>query len=460
MPETAEQNLQSQYHQPARVEQFGLEAIPPELKTATWYDLFFIIINFLINPASILIGGMAVVAGLSFWASLTAELLGCVLAFAAYITIATIGVDYGIPGQVATRITFGISGAKWVPSPLRVLASVYWFAFQTVAGSMVIANALDRVFGGRHSLLVIGLVFGLAQTAVAIFGYGSLKILSRFAFPLKVGILVYLAYVLATHKNPSFAWPRVIHYQGALGWHWPTVAIWVNSMAAGWICMVTDAADFCRYSRSRTDMWLGTMSAAIVGALCCGLLGAYGAAATLGTNPNPFNVVIDARPERLIIFLVLLVVVLDNWTINVLNLYTGGLSLSNMFEGLGRFWTTLIVAAVSILLSSVPAVVTKYLAFTTDIGIIFGPIAGILIADYVFIKHGHIEVSELFVVGGRYWYKKGFNIPAVTWSILGSIIYVQLPSSAIQTVSAMLISGGGYLTTQRLMRKTGHPQTT
>jgi len=453
MANRIEQSMQRRFNQPSGVEQFGLEAIPTELKTTTWYDLFFIIVNFLINPASLLIGGMAVVAGLSFWAALTAELLGCVLAFAAYITIATVGVDYGLPGQVATRITFGVLGAKWVPSPLRVIASVYWFAFQTIAGSMVIANALDRLFGGHHSLLVISLIFGLAQTAVAILGFDYLKILSRFAFPLKVAILIYLGYVLMTCKNPHFARTAVIHYQGALGWHWPTIAVWVNSMAAGWICMVTDAADFCRYSRSRTDMWVGTMSAAIVGALFCGLLGAYGAAATLGTNSNPFNVVIDARPERFIIFLVFVVIVLDNWTINVLNLYTGGLSLSNMFEELGRFWTTLIVAAVSILLSSVPVVVTRYLAFSTTIGNIFGPLAGVLIADYVFVKRGRIETWELFLVGGKYWYTKGFCISAIVWSALGSVIYVLIPPWAIQTVVAMLFSGAGYFVTRRLMRE-------
>jgi cytosine/uracil/thiamine/allantoin permease len=132
------------------VEQFGLEAIPEELKTVAWYDLFLIIVNFLINPASILIGGMSVAAGLSFWAAVTAQTLGCAIAFAAYITIATIGVDYGLPGQVATRATFGIRGAKWIPSLLRVLASTYWFAFQTIAGSLVIVDILDRSFGGHH----------------------------------------------------------------------------------------------------------------------------------------------------------------------------------------------------------------------------------------------------------------------------------------------------------------------
>jgi NCS1 nucleoside transporter family len=396
---------------------------------------------------------MAVAAGLSFWAAVTAELFGCVLAFTAYITMATIGVDYGVPGQVATRITFGIRGAKWVPSPLRVLASVYWFAFQTIAGSMVIASALDSLRGVHHSLTIISVLFGVAQTAVALFGYGSLKSLSRFAFPVKVAILCYLGHALATHHAPHFSSEAVFHYQGTVGWRWATMAVWVNSMAAGWICMVTDAADFCRYSRSRTDMWIGTMSAALVGACFCGFLGAYGAAGTQGANPNPFNVVIGFGPGRLMIYLILIVIVLDNWTINVLNLYTGGLSLSNMFERLGRFWTTLMVAVVSIVLSSLPSLVTRYLSITTAIGNIFAPIAGVLIADYVFVKRTRIEVAELFHKGGRYWYTSGFCVAAIVWSAAGSAIYIVVPASWIQTTASMLLSGAGYLLTCAVLGK-------
>jgi cytosine/uracil/thiamine/allantoin permease len=145
------------------VEQFGLEAIPLELKTVRWYDLFVIVVNFLINPATILIAGMSVASGLSFWAAVVAETAGCLIAFVAYIVIATIGVDYGIPGQVATRMTFGIRGAKWVPSFLRVIASTYWFAFQTIASSLVIVEVLNRLFRGRHSLILVSVIFGLAR---------------------------------------------------------------------------------------------------------------------------------------------------------------------------------------------------------------------------------------------------------------------------------------------------------
>ena len=101
------------------VEGFAIEPIPEALKTVRWPDLFLLVSNFLINPSTILVGGLAVASGLSFWATVLSSTLGIVIAFSAYIVMATVGVDYGITGQVACRMAFGIRGAKWLPSVMR-----------------------------------------------------------------------------------------------------------------------------------------------------------------------------------------------------------------------------------------------------------------------------------------------------------------------------------------------------
>ena len=51
--------LRARYRQPRGVEQFGIEAIPANLKTVRWYDLFAIVFNFLVNPGVILVGGLS-----------------------------------------------------------------------------------------------------------------------------------------------------------------------------------------------------------------------------------------------------------------------------------------------------------------------------------------------------------------------------------------------------------------
>ncbi len=114
-----EEKIRRRYHQPKGVEQFGIEPVPTELKTVRWLDIFAIIFGFALNPGSILVGGLAVVSGLSFLGAVGAITGGVLLATIAYTIMATVGVDFGLPGQVSTRMAYGVRGAKWVPSFLR-----------------------------------------------------------------------------------------------------------------------------------------------------------------------------------------------------------------------------------------------------------------------------------------------------------------------------------------------------
>ena len=229
-------------------------------------------------------------------------------------------------------------------------------------------------------------------------------------------------------------------------------AAWFNASAAAWLTMITDAADFCRYSRTRTDMWMGTLAGAVIGTVLAGALGAYAAAATLGTTGNPFIIIGGISTGWLTPVLLLVFVGLDNWTINVLNLYTGGLSIANIFERLGRFWATLIASVAGCALSAVPDVLDSYLTYATVLGNFFSPIAGILVFDYLLLKRTRLDVPSLFRLDGRYQYWSGFNLVAVVWTVLGFLFYMfAVPATWIPTVSTIAFTGVGYIMTAVLV---------
>jgi NCS1 family nucleobase:cation symporter-1 len=443
-----ESELQRRYHQPKGVEQFGIEAIPQSRKIVKWYDLFSIILNFLISPSTILRGGLGVAAGLSFQASVVAECSGIVVAGFFYVVMATVGVDYGIPGQVATRAIYGLRGSKVIPSFLRSIASCYWFAFQTVIGATAICAVLEKLTGTQFLLIQVSVLFGIVQAIVAIVGYDSLKAVSRVALPVKLAMFVYLFVLLANQADPNFAPGAVLSFPGKSGWNWVIFVAWFNAAAAGWLTMITDAADFCRYSRSRADMWIGTLSASAIGTMISGSLGAYAAAATLGKIANPFVIIAGISTSWITLLLILIFIALDNWTINVLNLYTGGLSISNIFERLGRFWTTLIASVVGIALSAIPDVLNSYLTYATLLGNFFSPIAGVLVFDYLILKRTRLDVPALFTLDGRYRYWGGFNLVAVVWTVLGFLFYMfAVPATWIPTVVTIAFTGIGYTLT-------------
>ncbi len=453
LPETA---IASRAPVPLRgIERYGIEPVPAALKTVRWQDLFCIIVNFQLNPGQILVAGLSVVTGLSVGQAILAQTAGTLIAFLAYLVMATVGVDHGIPGQTATRMAFGLRGAKLVPSTLRTIASIYWFGFQTVAGSLAIVAVLDRWTGTPHALLPISLAFGLLQALVAAFGYGSLRILSRIALPLKLAIMGWMLVTMATHPDPRFAPAAVFGFRGG---GWLLFVGWFNAAVATWLTMITDAADFCRYSRSRRDMWLGTLLAAGSGTLLVSTVGAYAAAASLGHVANAFQLVAGITGGSLSLALLLLVIVFDNWTINVLNLYTGGLSLLNVFERLGRFRATVLVSAAGIALSAFPSLAQGYTGWLTLLGTAFAPLAGILVADYLVLHRMRLDVPALFEPHGRYWYWSGYNLVAIGWTALGVLLStLVLPPSWPVPVAALLLSACGYLATMLLLRSRSGP---
>jgi nucleobase:cation symporter-1, NCS1 family len=442
-----ERRLRAHYRQPAGVEQFGIEPVPEERKTTGWFDLFSIMFNFLINPGMMLSGGLMVAAGLSFQGALAAGFFGTIIALVFYLIMATLGVDYGIPGQVATRAVYGLRGAKLIPSLLRVIVTIYWFSFQTLVGASAIVAVLAKITGVTYPLVWVSVIFALIQACVAVIGFGSLKVLARVALPIKVMVLAYLFVLFAHHDDPNFEPAKVLSYPGASGWTWVLLAAWLNVTLAGWLTNITDAADFARYTRSRTDMWVGTIAAGALGALLSTALGAYGAAATLGKVTNPFVLTAQIETSWVAFLAVLVFLCVDDWTINVLNLYSGGLSLSNMFERLGRFWTTLIASVFGVALSGVPDVL-NFFEYVTWFGNVFSPVAGVLVFDYLFVRRMQIDVVALYDPKGRYRYWAGFNPIAVAWTVVGFLIctYV-IPTAWIPALLTLLITGVGYLLT-------------
>ena len=95
------------------VEEYGVEPIPQELKTAGWRDLFAINFTFFLNPVMYVLGALAVVdGGLPLWWAVLAMVVGQALAYAMLCIVAQPGVDYGLTGPVQMRSHLGYWGSR------------------------------------------------------------------------------------------------------------------------------------------------------------------------------------------------------------------------------------------------------------------------------------------------------------------------------------------------------------
>ncbi len=52
---------------------------------------------------------------------------------------------------------------------------------------------------------------------------------------------------------------------------------------------------------------------------------------------------------------------------------------------------------------------------------LLGPVGGIMIADYYFVRHQHLNLVNLYSTNAQYTYSKGFNYKAI-WALLLGII--------------------------------------
>ncbi len=186
--------------------------------------------------------------------------------------------------------------------------------------------------------------------------------------------------------------------------------------------------------------------------LGCGFSGFIGAYAAVSSNTvNVFEALTNETGNTILLVLMLTLIVIDNWMINTLNLYTAGLSLTNIFERLGRFWATVISAVLSIILSGLPQLATHANFLVTLIGDFFSPIAGVLIADYLVLKKLKVNVVALYDRNGPYWYYGGFNPIAIAWTLIGfGIYYFLIPPQYCKTLMTVILVMIGYTVTTKL----------
>jgi NCS1 family nucleobase:cation symporter-1 len=427
-----------------RVEEYGVEPIPAELRTVGWRDLFAINFTFFLNPVMYLLGAFAVVdGGLPLPWAIAAVVVGQALAYAALVVVAQPGVDYGLPGQVAMRATLGYWGSRLLSSPYRVIAATYWFAAQALTGALGI-QALVKAMPGHHHLPLVPIALALAavHATLAVLGFDVMRWLLKVVLPISLGFTAVLIGLYLASDDPDFALGHVVSSPDQ---HltWVGFATYVTVMAGASLTLVGNIADFCRYTPTRRDMRIGLFTSAIIASALTTFVGGYAAAATGETNP--FVAVADLTPSTAILVVLAIAIVVQGVAANITNVYTGGLSLVNTVPSLGRVVATLLVGAGAVALSGFPDFVNHAQNWITHLGNVAAPLTGVVLADYVVRRHCRIDVEALFDPNGRYRFLNGVNVEAILAVAGGVAVYYALPHAWLKVVWGIAAGGAVYL---------------
>jgi NCS1 family nucleobase:cation symporter-1 len=431
------------------VEEYGVEPIPAELRTTGWRDLFAINFTFFLNPVMYVLGAIAVAGfGLPLWWAVLAMVLGQALAYAVMIPIAEVGVDYGLTGQVAARASLGFWGARLLSSPYRVVAGTYWFAAQAIAAAYAIQAVVQAIGGGKPPLVPVALGVAVFHATLAVLGFDVMRWLLRVVLPISLVFVGVIVSLYASTDKPKFEVGRVFDSPDQ---HltWVGFAGAVTLMAGSTLTLVTSVADFCRYTPTRRDVRVGLMGSAITAVLVDTFIGGYAAAAT--GERNPFVAVADLTGSKALLAILLVAIVVQGISANIVNVYTAGLSLVNSVPILGRLRATILVAAAAIGLSAAPDVIDSAQRWIVHLGNVAAPLAAVMLVDYVVVKRRRIEVSALFDPNGPYRYLSGVNVPAIVAVAAGVGFYYTLPHSWLKIAWGIGAAALVYLAGRRLL---------
>ena len=297
------------------VEPGGIEAIAERDRHGKATNLFATWTSPNLEFATIYVGALGVIFGLSFTQAVFGIIIGNALgAFAQYI-LTQDGPKYGVPQMVLGRPAFGKKGNA-LPSVVKwYTAGIGWFAVNSVSGAFALASLTHM--GNLPALLIVAFV----QIAIAFIGHNLVQKVERYLMPYLVvvftvaGVIALTKSHLSAHGNP-FPGAFIVFLGVVYGY------------AAGWNPF---AADYSRYLPTTEDPKKAGLSAALGLFVSASLLEMVGAAAVTagmhayGATTNPVADFTGLLPGWLG-KLVLLGIVAGSICANVLNIYSGSMS--------------------------------------------------------------------------------------------------------------------------------------
>ena len=437
---------------------WDLVTVNPNNKNWNWKDLFFF---WGINIQSIigfsLIASLYVVYSLNSFVVLFGTVLGALLVFLFSNLIGKPSQKFGLPFVVILRSSLGVRGAKFF-GLFRGLVGIFMFGIQTYFLSKaigylirVILFSFDASFLDKEIFLIFLLSLNIIDWSSIIFailiqvflfsaGMNFNKRLIKFsAVTVYLGMLLFFFAVLLSDVKFSIkVFVNIVDFSNfvELSNLMPVITV-AGTMFAYFSIVILSFGDFSRYVKNETELKKGNLSL-LLNLIIFSFLSVFivaGAEGILSKNntelekilTNPMDI-IGKLDNLLITNLVLIFVIIASLSTNLIaNFIPSQYSLINFLP------STLTVKSSSVLIGILGFVISVFwLAFLSQIGILsiidtlgafFGPLFGIMIVDFYFIKKGSLINKDIYSLetNGAYFYSGGWHIKGVYSLILGFI---------------------------------------
>jgi len=358
------------------LEDFSLESVPLD-RRKSWINLAVIWIGIAVVMSAIF-RGMMIGLGLGKIESVVLSyVLGEIILIVMMGLTGYIGAKTGFSTPLIANFSFGRLGAILISLSIA-FSLIGWFGVQAA----FFARTVQFYFGMHVSLPILSFVCGILMMIPAIFGIRGLSVLSWAASPFMVVIFIWGILKMGFHFLPTQSLISL-----AMN-HEPdpyplTVGAAASIVAGGFIVGATTSADIFRYARPRLKE---IFSAAVLAMMASAFLHLVGS--VLAMNTGLYH---ERLPELIIGdqylglgFIGFMVLLLAQWTTNDSNIYSSVLALNNIFRA--KRWKVTIIAGVIASLFAALGILERLELFLIILTVSIGPIGGIFITDYYFLK--------------------------------------------------------------------------
>ena len=426
----------------------------PTKQTWNWYNIFAFWMSDVHSAGGYIFAGTLFSLGLAGWQVFVSLIVGIVIIQGLANIIGVPSQKLAVPFPVISRMTYGVFGAN-IPALIRGGIAVVWYGIQTYLASaalmiVVLYEWPDLVSLTEDSILGLSTLgwycfaaMWFLQTALFLCNMEAIRRFMDWAGPIVyIAMLVLMVLIVreAAWENISFSLTEKEMSASETIWTMIVGAALVVSYFCG---PTLNFGDFSRYAKSPSQMKRGNFWGLPVNFVFFSLI----AVVTISGTPVVFGELIvdpievmgrlDNKTAVLILGLTMLVATVG---VNIVaNFVSAAFDISNIFPKYiswrtgGLIASVLSVALLPWNLFSSPEVIHV----TVDVlAALIGPVYGILIIDYYYIKRRHVNVHDLYSTSreGTYWYRHGVN-----WKAVAALI----PAGIASVAAMMLDSGSG-----------------
>ncbi len=442
-------------------------SVNPNDKNWNWKDLFcFWAVSIQSVIGFSLISSLYLIYDLNFFVVLFGGLFASFLAFMFSTFIGTPSQKYGLPFPVILRSSSGVIGAKYV-GLIRGMVGIFMFGVQTFFISKAIgyllrilifsinSNFLENeilltFFMGMNLIDIISFIFTLyIQYILFSKGQHFVRSIIRFSsYFVYFGLIIFLLLITEHFEDILNSAKLSLNFKNFFSKNNidPLITV-TGTLFTFFSIIILNFGDFSRYVKNNNQLIKGNLSLIINFILFSvfAVLIVLGSDIVLSknlievdnllTNPNDIIGKLDNTFLSTVVIIFIIVAscstnlianyipsqnILINFLPNKLNLSSSGLIIIFISFFVGLFWLP-IFSQIGIL------------SILDTIGSFFGPIFGVIIADYFLIRNAKIMNKDIYSLDnkGTYFYSKGWHIKSIYSIIIGFIF----ASSTIWNVS-------------------------